>query len=277
MVGNGSLGQGAGAWPTAPGIVLRDAALVAAGVVAVLVVAEFIWMAPLVWGRPGFSTDEAFYRAAAQHWLDTGQFYLPNQLEGPYHVVLSRDVLYPPIALVLFVPLTLVPPIAWWVVPIAVIVYTTAQLRPAAWTWPLLGLVLLWPRSQGAVLWGNSDLWVAALVSAGMLWGWPAALIALKPTFLPLALVGVRHRSWWIAVAFLSGLTIPLLPLWADYFRVIRDSDVPWTYSLLNTPLVLFPLVAWMGRTRPHRSPRPRPGVAALAPAPERVSPTVGG
>ena len=46
----------------------------------------------------------------------------------PYDLAPMADVLYPPHALFLFVPLVFVPAIVWWVVPIAVITY-------AVWRW----------------------------------------------------------------------------------------------------------------------------------------------
>lgn len=43
---------------------------------------------------PGSDFD--FYRAAGQSWLETGRFYLPEQLAGPYDFTLNVHVVYPP-------------------------------------------------------------------------------------------------------------------------------------------------------------------------------------
>ena len=47
-----------------------------------------------------------------------------HQLAGPYDVTLMTDVLYPPSALLLFVPFSILPIVLWWVVPIAITGYS---------------------------------------------------------------------------------------------------------------------------------------------------------
>ena len=203
-------------------------------------------------GRVGWApgSDFAFYRGVAQRWLETGSFYLPAQLAGPYGMVLNRDVLYPPTALYLFTPFLWLPPAVWWGVPIFVLCYALWRWRPAAWAWPILAFGLVWPRTQGALLLGNTDLWIAAAVAGGLLWGWPAILAALKPTFLALALVGATRRSWWIGWTVFAAINVPLLGLWSDYLVTLGNSGIPWTYSLLNVVLPLLPLAAWLARVR---------------------------
>ena len=55
-----------------------------------------------------------------RNWVDTGEFYLPHQLAGPYQVQTLVDVLYPPIALYLFVPFLVLPAVLWWAIPMSV-------------------------------------------------------------------------------------------------------------------------------------------------------------
>lgn len=222
-------------------------------------------------------TDFTFYRGAAQHWLDTGAFYLPDQLAGPYFVILDVHVLYPPPALLLFLPFVWLPPVLWWVVPLGVVGYSLWRWRPAMWTWPLLGFIAFWPKTQSAVLLGNTDMWVAAGVAGGLLWGWPAALVVLKPTLALLALVGARQRSWWACWLVLGLVSLLMIPLWVDYLTVVRNSVLPWNYWVNSVPVVLAPVVAWLGRTtgpvssaKPIWPPwastrRPRPGDSPAA------------
>jgi len=77
-------------------------------------------------------------------------------------------------------------------------------------------------------------------------------LLVLKPSYLPLALMGVRWRSWWIAAAAVAVLCLPFGGLWFDFAMVLRGSPVePW-YSLLNLPYVAIPIFGWLGRD--HRA-----------------------
>jgi hypothetical protein len=194
--------------------------------------------------------DLAYYVSIAQRWLDSGVYYLPEQLAGPRSIVPMVDVLYPPTALFLFVPFVWLPAILWWAIPAGILGYAFWRWRPAAWTWPLLAFGLFWPRTQGAFLFGNTDPWIAAAVAGGFLWGWPAALVAFKPSFLPLALAGAPRRGWWAGWAILALASLLMLRLWVDYLAALRNIGIPWDYSLLNAPLPLMPVIAWMGRSR---------------------------
>ena len=66
---------------------------------------------------------------------------------------------------------------------------------------------------------------------------------------LPLALLGIHKRSWWIALGVLAIAAIPFGTLWVDYLTVLRNSAVPATYSVLDLPLALAPVIAWIGRS----------------------------
>jgi hypothetical protein len=116
------------------------------------------------------------------------------------------------------------------------------------WTWPLLAMVLFWTGTMADLLLGNTNLWVAAGVAGGLLWGWPAALLVLKPSFGWLALVGVRKRSWWAAALVMGLLSLSMLPLWGDYLTTLRNSGMPLTYSLGGLPIAIATVVAWAGR-----------------------------
>jgi hypothetical protein len=248
-----------------------DARIVfAAGVLGVLVAAETVLIALLLIGpNPiwDFGMDYRFYRDLGVRWLSDGTYYSASQLAGPHGVDLlgavppgSEVTLYPPSALFLFVPFTFLPAILWWAVPMTVTGYVVYRLRPVPWAWVLMLVMLAYPRAVGAYLFGNTDMWIAAGVAAGLRWGWPALALTMKPSFAVLALIGVRHRSWWIAAALGAVSIFAMLPLWADYvlaMRNIRGLDLG--YSLGSLPLVLAPLVAWLGRSVPVAE-HPEPG-----------------
>ncbi len=240
---------------TEPSVTTRWAKPVCAGLALVFFViaaAEFAVALSYVLppGDSFLGMDLSFYREIAARWLETGVFYLPHQLSGPYTATLMVDTLYPPPALLLFVPFLVLPAILWWLVPVAVLGAFLAWCRPGPLAWPLLALVLVSPRTQTAFLFGNTDLWMAAAVAGGFRWSWPAALLVIKPTFLPFALVGVRRREFWIALALWplcrsrwprSGWTI---------VQAMRNMTIDADYSVGSLPLVLAPVVAWLLRTR---------------------------
>jgi hypothetical protein len=210
-----------------------------------------------------FGRDLAIMRELGRRWLDTGTMYLPFQLAGPYSVGLTPNIadnpgLYPPAAAPLFAALSLVPlpvaVLAWWAIPALVIVVTIARWRPRPWTWPLIALCVAYPWTAMAVYAGNTALWATAFVALGLVWGWPSALVLLKPTLLPFALVGIRHRSWWVAVLLLGALT--LLGPWRDYVSVARNAiEGNVLYSANVYPLLAIPVIAWLGRWRPEPPP----------------------
>lgn len=196
----------------------------------------------------GVGVDFHRYEELTRRWLSTGQFYLEHQLEGPT-TVRDGDPLYPPIVLYLLAPFQLLPEILWWAIPLTVMAYVLMRLRPRAWTWPLLAAVVVWPRTPALIFYGNPGMWIDAAIAAGVLYAWPSALVLIKPSLLPLALLGIRKRSWWIAVGVLTLAAIPFGSLWLDYLTVLRNSAVPLAYSVLDLPLACAPLIAWMGRS----------------------------
>jgi hypothetical protein len=196
----------------------------------------------------GVGVDFHRYQELTGQWLSTGHFYLDRQLAGPT-TVRDGDPLYPPTLLYLLVPFQVLPELLWWAIPLTVFACVLVRLRPRAWTWPLLAAVLVWPRTPALIIYGNPGMWIDAAIAAGVLWAWPSALVLLKPSLLPLALLGIRKRSWWIAVGLLTLAALPFGTLWLDYLTVLRNSAVPATYSVLDLPLALAPVIAWMGRS----------------------------
>jgi hypothetical protein len=231
------------------GRLVRAAVFVLSG--ALLVVGT-VWALQL-WSiisshQGGVGVDFHRYQELTGRWLSSGQFYLEHQLAGPT-TVKDGDPLYPPIVLYLLVPFQLLPELLWWVIPLTVLAYVLVRLRPRAWTWPLLAAVVVWPRTPALIFYGNPGMWIDAAIAAGVLYAWPSALVLIKPSLLPLALLGIRKRSWWIAVCVLTIAAIPFGTLWLDYVTVLRNSAVAATYSVLDLPLALAPVIAWLGRS----------------------------
>lgn len=227
---------------------VRVALLVLTGVLLVGFVLELIWLYGYVDAQSAVGTDHGFYRRIGETWLDTGQWYLPHQLEGPYVVETDVDVLYPPLAIPFFAALRWLPFPLWWAIPLGIVGWLVWSWRPAAWTWPLLALLLAWPRGVSNLIYGNSDMWVMAAIAAGLVIGWPAVLVLLKPSVAPLALVGAGHRSWWIGLAVLAVASLLTLDLWRQYLTAIQNSDAAWYWSLGDVPPLFIPIVAWLGR-----------------------------
>jgi len=134
--------------------------------------------------------------------------------------------------------------------PLAVVGYAVARLRPSAWTWPLIALAVFWPRTLGSLIVGNSDLLSAAFVAGGILWGWPGALGFYKPSLAPFGFAGARRRSWWVGLAVVVAVSIPFLVsgAWSQYLVAATHWDLPLDRQVLNIPILLIPVVAWLGR-----------------------------
>lgn len=197
--------------------------------------------------------DQRFYAGLGQRFIETGALYGPEQLNGPYQLILQRDNSYPPNGLLLFIPAALTPAITWWLVPCAVLAFALYRWRPRWYSWAALALIVIWPRTVGAVLFGNTDMWMAAAVAGGLLWGWPAVLLFVKPTLAPLALLGVRRRTWWIAGSGMLVLSLLTLPVWQQYVQTLQDvRGLGLDYSLGSLPFVFAPFVAWLGRANDH-------------------------
>ena len=231
---------------------LANAAYVAVTLVlAAAVVAELWFFWSYLGAQRALGADLTFFQDAARRWIDTGEFYLERQLAGPYVVETLVDVLYPPVSLYLFVPFLVLPAVLWWAIPIALFAVCVVRLRPARWSWPLIAFGIAWPPSVSQVLYGNTNMWVAAAIAAGTCWAWPSVLVLLKPSLAPFALIGVGRRRWWIALAILGVASVPFGSLWLDYVVAIRNSSLTGVHAIGTLPLMLVPLAAWLGRRRP--------------------------
>jgi hypothetical protein len=223
--------------------------------------------------------DKATHDAFAARWLATGTMYLDYQLVGPFnpqplpHVPPIMPSMYPPTAVLLFAPFAVLPAVAWWVVPIGAVAWIVWRWKPAPWTWPLLALVLVYPGTSSSVWAGNTTMWFAAGVAAALRWGWAGPLLLLKPSLFVFALAGVWRRAWWYALAGSVALGVAMLGDWFRYLDVVRNAQTSLAYSLGSVPILLLPVIAWLGSRRlVHerqddrviRHPRPRHGVSDL-------------
>jgi hypothetical protein len=196
--------------------------------------------------------DRGIYREAALRWLGGRWWFYPEQVAGPYEI-LTGHVLYPPAALIWFAPAALLPDLLWWVIPIGVTIAIVARHRPAPWTWPVMAACLAYGWTAQIIISGNPSLWIMASVAVGTIWRPAFALVLLKPSLFPLALIGVRSRGWWGVAATLVAVSLVLLPLTIEYAHVLLNARGPIAsvlYSIRDIPLVAIPLIAWAGRQR---------------------------
>jgi hypothetical protein len=201
-----------------------------------------------------FGVDATLYRDVTLRWLHGGPFFEPRQLAGLYEIA-AGDVLYPPVALVLFVPFAVLPTaigaVLWWAIPIAVTAWAVVTLRPRPDVWPLIALCIANPTTLLKTWTGNPVIWSMAALALGVVYAWPSVFVLLKPSLAPFALFGAWHRSWWIAAAILAIASLPFAALWADWLAAIANSRGGGVlYSALEVPMLLLPLIAWLGRTR---------------------------
>jgi hypothetical protein len=236
-------------------------------VVLGLLVSEYVTIAfwPATWNRV-IGLNYAVYAEAAARWVQGGSFYQPYQLAGPYPVV-QYEVMYPPVALFLFVPFMILPAPLFWLIPTAVVVWCVVSYRPSLLGWTAIAACLLFPGTPLLWLAGNPVIWPVAGLAAAPELGWPAVAVALKPQFAPLAILSIRRRSFWIATGLVSLASLPLLPLWLDWLTVLRNAS-SWPHDNLaywidNVPLLAIPVIAWLTRTRDHIS-LPGRGVLGL-------------
>ncbi len=218
--------------------------------VMVVIGLELAWITYVVLaslGNPSFGLDYRWHVDASRRLIDLGSPYWSWQLSGPYAIG-DGAILYPPTAFLLFIPFIWLPAVLWWAVPIGVTVYAMARHNPPLWSWAFtLGLFAL-NKSLGVYVFGNPTMWLVAAVAAGTVWSWPLALLFLKPTFAPLAFIGVGQRSWWVALAGLAVASAVFGRLWLEWITVVTNSNVTVAYNLSTVPLVLAPLVPWMSR-----------------------------
>jgi hypothetical protein len=202
--------------------------------------------------------DLEIYLGYARRFVDTGSMYAANQLTGPYPgqpyvvgpVPADMPCLYPPTTIYLFAPFLVLPPILWWVVPLGVVAYVLIHLRPATWTWPVIVFPLVTADFSAGLVTGNTGMWLMAAVAGGLVWGWPGILVLIKPFLAPFALIGARRRAWWVGLAVAAALSVPLAASWIVYPDVVANARGILYDPLGYVPMLLVPIVAWIGRDR---------------------------
>jgi hypothetical protein len=213
----------------------------------------FVLVVPHPLEQP-LGVDAALYRDATLRWLSGGSFYEPYQIAGPYEIR-AGDVLYPPVGLVLFVPFAVLPvaiaAIVWWAIPLGATGWAIRRLRPRPAVWPLLALCVAWPTTLLKTWTGNPVIWSMAAMALGVVYAWPSVVVLLKPSLAPFALFGAGRRSWWIAAFVLVLACVPFGGMWTDWVgSVVNSRGGGLLYSALEIPMLLLPLIAWLGRRR---------------------------
>jgi hypothetical protein len=214
-------------------------------VIAAFPVLDFIRAAahPNINGYGGI--DYSLYMEATRRWLAGGPFFEPYQLAGPYPISMG-DVLYQPNALLLFVPFTVLPAFLWWAIPLGATAWAIVRMQPSVIAWPFIALCLAWPPTLARTVAGNPVMWVVAALALGCLYRWPSVGVLLKPTLFPFALIGVRDRRWWVALAVLVLLSLPFGTMWIDWLQAVTNAQNGGLfYSFQDVPILLLPIVAW--------------------------------
>jgi hypothetical protein len=196
--------------------------------------------------------DREIYASALARWNHGQGFYLPDQLLGSYEIQ-TGHILYPPIALPAFELIMAIPAVLYWAIPLAIVAATVALHRPARWAWPVLAACCAFPWTPMLLVAGNPSLWITAAVAAGTVLGWPAILVLIKPSLFPFAVIGIHHRSWWLAAAGVICVALAFGPMWVDWAQVVMNAS-GWRagplYSLGDAPMLAIPVVAWLARRR---------------------------
>jgi hypothetical protein len=198
--------------------------------------------------KPNFNgyggIDYTLYMDATRRWLAGGSYFEPYQLAGPYAIQMG-DVLYAPNALPLFVAFTVLPAFLWWAVPLGITGWAIWRVRPAPVAWPFMALCIFWPPMVARTVAGNPVMWVMAAVALGFIIRWAFVGVLLKPSLFPFALLGVRSRTWWIALAVWIAISIPFGALWFDWVSAVTNSTGGGLlYSLQDVPILLLPVIA---------------------------------
>lgn len=199
--------------------------------------------------------DYRLYMDATSHWLSTGTFYAPWQTSGTYNLLDAQGdatgaILYPPFSLYLFAPFTVLPAFLWWLLPLGATAAVLWRLRPSPLAWPVMALCLWYPTSGLKILTGNPTIWVLAATALGTLYAWPSVGVLIKPSLFPFALIGIKNRRWWLALAVLGVMSLPFGLLWHQWIVALLNAKGGGVlYSVQEIPLLCLPLAARIGRT----------------------------
>ena len=236
-----------------PDVAPRHAALLALAVCLIPVLFVAVVHHPL---EQPFGVDRDLYLTVTRRWLDGGPYLEPYQLAGPYEIR-AGDILYPPVALVLFVPFALagaLGAVLCYAIPLAGTVAAVVWLRPRPVVWPVLALCATNPTTLLKIWTGNPVIWsmlALAIATIGARWRAAAPFLLLKPSLAPFALFGANRRSWWLGLALLVAASVPFAAMWGDWVAsVLNSRGGGLLYSALEVPMLLLPLVAWFGRSR---------------------------
>lgn len=220
-----------------------------------LTMVEVVALYRIIDDQNAVAVDLKYYRFVADRWLDSGVFYTDRQLLGSYGVRTLNDNLYPPHALYLFIPFLTLPGELWWGIPLGIYAYVVLWCRPAIWAWPIIAACILYPKTANQIIYGNTDMWLAAFIAGGVRWGWPAVLISLKPSLAIFGFLGILSRGWWIGAAVIAVASLPFLTTLLDYPTVMMNSDAKFYYSFGNLPFFVLPVIAWLASTRRRDTP----------------------
>jgi hypothetical protein len=134
---------------------VRIALLTATGVLLVVAALEFTWLSGYIDSQHAVDADRVYYASVGQRWLDTGELYTARQLRRPVRRA-GNVTTHPPTAI----------PFLWarstrrrcYYLIRSARPALVARWRPAAWTWPILALLLARPRGISNIIYGNSDI-----------------------------------------------------------------------------------------------------------------------
>jgi hypothetical protein len=237
--------------------------LAATGALTVAVMRAVAYYVAIPDPAASVGVDFRLYVSAAERWLQTGQFYEAAQIQGPYRVHDLPAILYPPPVLLVLVPFTVLPAALYWIVPAALTIWAIGRMRPTARGLFLIGALLATDWVQAPMFWGTPVIWLVPAVALGLLYGWPAAWVLIKPTLGLFLLSGLtRPKRLLAGLIGFAVIGLAFAPMWVGYVAVVRNSDLQLDYSLAQNLLLLVPVVAWLDRTSGLAGSAPRFGRA---------------